>query len=204
MINKIIKDKNKFKLVNKDLTVTREKKLQRYLLNLKKKKAFTEEEYKGLYTVGSNIARIYGTPKMHSLNKGLNDNEILRVLKVRPIISSIGTYNYNLAKYLTSKLTPHIPNKHCAKDTFTFVKDITKLKHNDQFLISFDVVSLFTNIPLNEAIDLAVELIKKHNPKLKINKKELKQLLKFATAETHFLLEGEIYDQIDGVAMGSP
>ena len=26
----------------------------------------------------------------------------------------------------------------------------------------------------------------------------------FATAETHFLFEGKVYDQIDGVAMGSP
>ena len=204
MLNKIIEDKTKFKLLNKDPTVSREKKLQRYLLNLKKKNAFTIVEYKDIYPVGSNIAKIYGTPKMHKFDKGINNNDMLNALKLRPIISSINTYNYNLAKYLTKKLMPYIPKEHCAKDTFTFVEDISKLKHNDQHLISYDVVSLFTNIPLHETINLAVDLIIKNEPKLKISKKELKQLFLFATAETHFLFEGEIYDQTDGVAMGSP
>ena len=39
----------------------------------------------------------------------------------RPIVSSIGTYNYNLAKYLCTLLNPHIPNDYCTQDTFTFV-----------------------------------------------------------------------------------
>ena len=33
------------------------------------------------------------------------------------IVSSIGTYNYNLAKYLCNLLSPHIPTEHCATDT---------------------------------------------------------------------------------------
>ena len=51
---------------------------------------------------------------------------------------------------------------------------------------------------------MAVDLIKNKYPNLKITRKELTQLFRFATAETHFLFEGKIYDQIDGVAMGSP
>ena len=43
-----------------------------------------------------------------------------------------------------------------------------------------------------------------NEPNLNISRKELSQLFRFATAETHFLFEGKIYDQIDGVAMGSP
>ena len=125
-------------------------------------------------------------------------------LKLRPIISSIGTYNYNLAKYLTNRLTPYIPKKYSVNDTFTFVKEINELKHTNKFLTSFNVVSLYTNIPLNETIDLAVDVIIKNEPNLNISRKELSQLFRFATAETHFLFEGKIYDQIDGVVMGSP
>ena len=33
---------------------------------------------------------------------------------------------------------------------------------------------------------------------------ELTKLFKFATSETHFLSDDTFYDQIDGVAMGSP
>ena len=42
------------------------------------------------------------------------------------------------------------------------------------------------------------------NPGLKISPTDLKTLFSFATAETHFLFKGVFYDQIDGVAMGSP
>ena len=71
-------------------------------------------------------------------------------------------------------------------------------------MTSFDIVSLYTNIPLNETINLAVDIIKVNEPNLKITHKELKKLFLFATAETHFLFEDKVYDQIDGVAMGSP
>ena len=72
-----------------------------------------------------------------------------------------------------------------------------------KFLISFDAESLFTNIPLEEYIDLAVKYISKGNPGLKLTPSDLKCLFSFATAETHFLFKGSFYDQIDGVARGS-
>ena len=43
-----------------------------------------------------------------------------------------------------------------------------------------------------------------HNLGLNIIKAELKKLLEFATSGTYFLFQGTFYDQIDGVAMGSP
>ena len=70
-------------------------------------------------------------------------------------------------------------------------------------MVSFDVCSLFTNIPL-ETIDIAVNVILENNVGIKITKKELKQLFIYATSKTHFLFNDSIYDQIDGVAMGSP
>ena len=62
---------------------------------------------------------------------------------------------------------------------------------------------MFTSIPLNETIDLAVKLIFDNNPNIKITKKDLKKLFEFATSGTHSF-DGNYYDQIDGVAMGSP
>ena len=73
-----------------------------------------------------------------------------------------------------------------------------------KFIISFDVESLFTNIPLHECIDLADKYISEGNPDLKLSPSDLKRHFSFATAETHFLLKGSFYDQIDGIAMGSP
>ena len=120
----------------------------------------------------------------------------------RPIISSIGTYNYNLAKYLCRLLTPHIPTDYCATGTFTFVQNIQSLSVSRKFMVSFDVESLFTNIPLEECIDLAANYTSVGNPDIKLNKSELRRL--FITAQTHFIFNGSFYDQIDGVAMGFP
>ena len=73
-----------------------------------------------------------------------------------------------------------------------------------KFMVSFDIVSLFTNIPLDECIDLAVKYISDGDPDIKLSNTELKSLFSVATAQTHFLFKGSFYDQIDGVAMGFP
>ena len=67
-----------------------------------------------------------------------------------------------------------------------------------------NIASFFTNIPLQETIDVAINLIFNPNPNLNITKKELKKLFLFATSQTHFIFNGKFYNQIDGVAMGSP
>ena len=74
----------------------------------------------------------------------------------------------------------------------------------DKFLISFDVTSLFTNIPLSEAIDIAINLIFENSPDIKFTKRDIRKLFRIATSETHFTFNGSIFDQIDGAAMGSP
>ena len=187
MINDLIEDKSKFKLLNKDPTITRQTKLQKYLCSLKKKQIFNDVEYKQLYPVGSKVARIYGTPKTHKLKGEKDVSIILKKLKLRPIISSIGAYNYHLAKYLKDKLSPHIPNKYCIKDTFSFVTELSELKYTHESLISYDVQSLFTNILLAESIDLKVNLTKENSSNCKMTETELNKIFFFATAETHFL-----------------
>ena len=45
----------------------------------------------------------------------------------------------------------------------------------DKFLILFDVMSLFTNIPLSEAIDIAINLLFENRPDIKFTKRELRK-----------------------------
>ena len=72
------------------------------------------------------------------------------------------------------------------------------------FDVSYDVTSLFTNISLEEIIDIAINLIFNHNPNLNITRNQLKKLFLFATSQTYFIFNSKFYNQIDGVAMGSP
>ena len=90
--------------------------------------------------------------------------------------------------------------------TFSFVSQIKNANLSKKFLVSYDVTSLFTNIPLQENIVIGINLIFifNHNPNLNITKKELKKLFLLATSQTHFIFNSKFYNQIDGVAMGSP
>ena len=175
----------------------REASLQCFLCKLKQKNSLNENEYDKLYLYGSAPARIYGTPKMHKFSP----NDFFP--KLHPIVLSIGTFNYNIARFLCVLLSPLVPNDYSCKETFTFVSQIKNANISKKFLVSCDTTSLFTNIPLQEIIDIAINLIFSH-PNLNITKKELKELFLFATSQTHFIFNSKFYNQIDGVAMGSP
>ena len=75
-----------------------------------------EIEYDKLYPSGS--ACIYGTPKMHKFSS--NDS----FPKLCLIVSSIGTFNYNLARFLFDLPSPLVPNDYSFKDTFSSVCQI--------------------------------------------------------------------------------
>ena len=133
-----------------------------------------ENEHDDFYPSGSAPARIYGTPKIHIFSS--SDS----FPKLRPIVSSIGTFNYKLARFLCDLLSPLVPNDYLCKNIFSNVSQIKNANHSRKFLVSYDVTSLFTDIPLQENIDIAINLIFNHNPK-HITKKELKKLFLFAT-----------------------
>ena len=68
--------------------------------------------------------------------------------KLRPIVSSIGFFIYNLARFFCDILSPLLPNGYSCKDTFSFVSQIKNANLSKQFHVSYDVTSLFANIPL--------------------------------------------------------
>ena len=65
-----------------------------------------------------------------------------------PIVLSIGTFNYNLSRFLSDLLSPLVPIGYSCKDTFSFVFQIKNPNLSKKFLVSNDETSLFTNIPL--------------------------------------------------------
>ena len=77
-----------------DATLKREISLRHFLNKLKQKDFFDENEYDKLYSSGSAPARIYGTPKMQKFSS--SDS----FPKLRSIVSSAGTFNYNLSHFL--------------------------------------------------------------------------------------------------------
>ena len=145
---------------------------------------------------GSRAGILYGLPKVHKNN-----------LPIRPIISAVGTYNYRLAKYLDNILKPLVDATYILTDTFDFVNKISHLDtSSDKNMVSFDVESLFTNIPTQETIDIIIKLAYAdgNNTFHGHTSDDLKKHLTICTQQSHFQFAGEFYDQVDGVAMGSP
>ena len=74
---------------------------------------------------------------------------------MRPILSATGTYNYTHAKWLDEKLKPLSVNNHTISDVFQFAEEIRELDFNeDDILVSYDVSALFTNVSLEETIQI--------------------------------------------------
>ena len=151
-----------------------------------------------MYPSGSAPARIYGTLKMYKISS--SDS----FPKLRAIFSSIDTFNYSLARFICDPISPLLPNDYFFKDIFSFASQIKNANLSRKFLVSFDVTSLFTNIPLQGTIDIAINLIFNHNPNLNIIKKELKILFLFATSQTNSIFNSKFYNQIDEVAICFP
>ena len=74
-------------------------------------------------------------------------------------------------------------------------------------MASYDVDSLFTNIPLDETINICINELFKDKSKKKVNglsKAQIKELLKLATKQSFFMFNNNFYIQKDGVAMDYP
>ena len=77
-------------------------------------------------------------------------------------------------------------------------------------MCSFDGVSLFTNVPFKEVIDICVDAI--YHCKcgdidlqpIGLSEKSFHELMEKVTSGVEFSFDGIMYRQIDGVAMGSP
>ena len=118
--------------------------------------------YEIIYPTGSAPAKICGLLKMHKFTP----SDPFSVL--RPIVSSIGSYYYKLAKYLCELLSPHLPMDHCTEGSFIFVEEINSLSSKNTIFVSCYDASPFDNTSPKKTIELAVNFLLKKEPNLKI------------------------------------
>ena len=87
-----------------------------------------------------------------------------QIEQIRPIISAHSTYFYETAKALAKYLAPLSENQLTIKNTLDFtekLKDRTINEH--EIVVSYDVTSLFTEIPLDETINHILDQIYKQH-----------------------------------------
>ena len=202
-MQQMVDDASKFEKVGvksgKDYNfmLNQKKHVDSLLSELVDKGSISEAERDKLSPDGPNPARLYGLPKVH---KPLVDG----LPKYRPIISQIGSPTYKIAKFLLEFIQPFTSNEYTVRDTFHFVSIIDGKDHR-LVMASLDVESLFTNIPLDETINIVTTKVFGKKRKVNgISRGDFKRLLELSTKGTVFYFNGLYYKQKDGVAMGSP
>ena len=119
----------------------------------------------------------------------------------------IGSHLYNLSKFLVDILLPIVNLEFCIKNSSQFIDKISCIKLNpDECMVSFDVVSLFTSVLINEVKMLIFDLLSKDRNLRKRTKLAVQNImlcLKLCFNFTVFLFKNTLYRQVFGVPMGS-
>ena len=202
-MNELLSDVTKFKKLNIEpgqdynFIINQELRISKALRDIKNNGAMMESLYQQLNPTGTQPSVLYGLGKIHK-------PAVNNIPKLRPILSAINSPTYKLSQYINKLLKPFTMNQYTTKDSFNFALDISK-QDSSHHMSSLDVDSLFTNIPLNETIQICGNLLFRDNPIVDgLNKEQFEQLLTIATTESLILFDGIYYQQTDGVAMGSP
>ena len=73
-------------------------------------------------------------------------------------MSATAMHNFKLAVWLEQKLKPLSVNQFTITDCLEFAKEVQVLTlKDDELLVSYHVVSLFTNVPLKETIQILAD-----------------------------------------------
>ena len=140
---------------------------------------------------------MYGLPKTYKKD-----------VPLRPILFMTGSAQHQLAKYFSSLFEPVLTlySSNCIRGSFTFA-DIIKTSNLDLssiFLCSFNISSLFTNVPLAETIQICADaLYSSEHPPAPFPRQIFVELMEMATSSVEVILNDVTHRQIDGVAMES-
>ena len=181
-----------------DPTATQENRLSHKLKGLEKNGEITSVLYNRLRPTGSQPPRIYGLPKIQKPD-----------VPLRPIVSCIGSPTYQLSKYITSLISslPGHTGSHVKNSRhFTEMMGSVHLG-SDESLVSFDVSSLFTNVPVDEAISVIRTRLGEDGTlgdRTILSPERVVELLEMCLKSTYFSYGGSFCEQKEGAVMGSP
>ena len=194
-MDSLVNDKQTYEPLKRDPTPALQQRLNSKLLDLKKTETIDIQLYYRLRCRVLQSAKLYGLPKLHKPN-----------IPMQPIVSFCGSPTYQLSKHLTNILKPLTDkSRHKLQSTDNFIDAIKTIQiPDDHKLVSFDVKSLFTSIPLQLALDCTKTAINKSHYQPPLPTDDLMDLLHLCLTSTYFQYNGKHYKQLHGTAMGSP
>ncbi|KAF2356921.1 Reverse transcriptase domain, partial [Trinorchestia longiramus] len=199
----IISDRSKFQLISEPIhnyALKIEDKINNFLRKLKDLKMLSAENYSKMFVSGLGPGKLYGLPKTHK-------NNFSTMFQFRPIFAAYNTPGFSVAKFLVPVLNPISRNEFTLENSHSFVNDLSRISNaTNCFMTSFDIENLFTNMPLEETLDICLlQLFTDPNSLVMgLSRKIFKTLLDLAVKYSFFLFNGKFYKQIGGLGMGLP
>ena len=187
-----------YEVVKTNPTSKLEKKLNNMLRGLWEAGEINKIGYDRLRATYSATPQLYGLPKIHKPE-----------VPLRPIVSSIDSPTYNLAKFLTRIISP-LTGKTSTfiKDSGDFVEKARSIRLEEgSILVSFDVTSLFTKVPIAEALEVIGRRLEEQEAEERnttLSVASIKRLLHLCLTSTYFMWNSRFYQQKEGAAMGNP
>ena len=144
--------------------------------------------------INPRLPYFYGLPKIHKEG-----------VPLRPIISNVGSFSCKLAKWLSSLLIPFVGKFSSSniKHSQDFVDKIKDLNCNDFKMLSLDIVSLFTNVPLNDVLAFLENKLVDFQDDFPLPVSKIIALIKLCVTNNVFSFDNEFYRQKNGCSMGS-
>ncbi|XP_072021450.1 uncharacterized protein [Amphiura filiformis] len=144
-VNIMLNDDKTYEKLKNDPTARYKKKLVSLLTRFKKEEKITVKEYWKLYPTVENTPRMYCTPKIHKAGTHL-----------RPIVDYCGSIMYETSKELARILGPLVgQSQHHVINSKDLAEDLAEIMIDEgEEFISHDVVSLFTNTPISESLEI--------------------------------------------------
>ena len=195
---KLLEDGGTYKEIKTDPTNKLKNKLINLLKKIKAKGGINDQLYKKMYPTGAVAPKFYGLPKIHK-----------RDIPLRPIVSSKGSLNYEVAKELSRILRPLVGiSPHHIRNTGHFVQQLKGITLQiNECITSYDVSALFTSVPIDPAINIIrkkLELDHELHTRTSMKLVQVICLLEFFLKTTYFQFQGRFFEQLQGAAMRSP
>ena len=144
-MQKLLDHKDTYEKVSKSPFKRIERELNQQLQKLKRERKLDERAYKKLHSTNAIPPAIRGSVKHHKPNN-----------PPRPIITCRDTALYNTSRYLSDILSPlQNNNGFCVNNSTEFTEKLHGTKTDEyEIMVSFDVISLFTAIPVDRVVNL--------------------------------------------------
>ena len=144
--------------------------------------------------INPSLPYFYGLPKIHKDN-----------VPLRPIISNIGSYSCKLSKWLSDLLSPFVGkfSKSHIKHSEDFIGKIREHNFGSAKMLSLDVVSLFTNVPVDDVLQFLENRLSAYQQELPLSVTKIIALVRLCVMSNYFSFHNEFYRQKFGCAMGS-